>query len=280
MRVPPPMASPGVASPPPGVRRGPGVPHPQGHPGQGVGVPQGQPGVGRGRGAGCPEMGGGTRVGVLTPRDVLIGDSLKRTLRHSSGQTPRSSSGLICSRSCPRSTPRVRTVLGGGTGGEPGSPPAPNGPRRVLGWGGGSREHLHPREALVRQPGCHLCRRGAGSQDGGTVLERGTERGDIGRGHRGSRRPPPAGGGRGEGRGEGSPTCLELRPGSWRGSRMLPGTCPLSPRSSCTSHHLFCWSRTWAGDKGGSGGQGPGVPTVPPTQGGAAPLPPAACPPS
>lgn len=31
---------------------------------------------------------------------------------------------------------------------------------------------------------------------------------------------------------------------------MFPGTCPLSPRSSCTSHHFLCWSSTCPGDKG------------------------------
>lgn len=59
--------------------------------------------------------------------------------------------------------------------------------------------------------------------------------------------PPPAGGAR---RGEGTPpTCEEPNPGSGRGSRMLPGTCPLSPRSSCTSHHFLCWSSTCPGDR-------------------------------
>lgn len=50
--------------------------------------------------------------GSLTPRDVLMGDSLKRTRRHSSGHTACSSAGLICSSCCPVSTPRHRTVLG------------------------------------------------------------------------------------------------------------------------------------------------------------------------
>lgn len=98
---------------------------------------------------------------------------MKRTLRHSSGQTSRSSAGLICSSSWPGSTPRVRTVLRGGTG-------VSRAPTRVLG-GRGSADHLHPREALVHQPGRHLRRRGVGVQGGGAVLEPGTKehRGDL-----------------------------------------------------------------------------------------------------
>lgn len=59
--------------------------------------------------------GGGVTVGGLggrTPRDVLTEESLKRTRRHSSGQTACSSSGVICSSWWPDSTPRHLTVLG------------------------------------------------------------------------------------------------------------------------------------------------------------------------
>lgn len=59
--------------------------------------------------------GGGVTVrglGGRTPRDVLTEESLKRTRRHSSGQTARSSSGVICSSWWPDSTPRHLTVLG------------------------------------------------------------------------------------------------------------------------------------------------------------------------
>lgn len=115
----------------PGVRRGRGRgdPSPPGQPGaeeeSGAGGPsppeaswagegaqgQGSLSPGDGEGPKAPRWVGGTGWGSLTPRDVLMGDSLKRTLLHSSGQTPRSSSGLICSSSCPCSTPKLRTVL-------------------------------------------------------------------------------------------------------------------------------------------------------------------------
>lgn len=59
----------------------------------------------------------------LTPRDVLTEESLKRTRRHSSGHTARSSAELICSNWYPVSTPRHRTVL--------------RTDRRMDGWTGG-----------------------------------------------------------------------------------------------------------------------------------------------
>lgn len=135
----------------------------------------------------------------LTPREVLMGDSLKRTLRHSSGQTSRSSSGLICSSSWPGSTPRVRTVLRRGDRDEPGSPPPSHGPRRVLAGRG-----LEGPPTSARSP-CPSARlsplpvrsRGAGWGDGPAA---GTKGEDIGAaaGH-----PVLVGGARGrEGRGD------------------------------------------------------------------------------
>lgn len=215
------------------------VPHPQGQPrgwGGGVG-----PRVRK-----VPRWGGGAGVGVSHPQGCPDGGQLEEDppplLGTDTSQVFRAHLQQLVPLQHPQSPHRA---AGGGRGrGKPGLPPPPDGPTRVFWWGGGSRDHLHPREALVHQPGCHLCRRGVGLQAGGTVLERGAKGGDIGvaPGH------PLLVGGRGEGRAETTPTCLALCPalcpGSGRGSRMLPGTCPLSPHSSCTSHHFFCWSRT------------------------------------
>lgn len=167
--------------------------------------PRPAPGVGRGlRAEDSPEMCGvGVRGwGPLTPRDVLMGDSLKRTLRHSSGQTPRSSAGLICSSSWPGRTPSVLTVLGGRAGVSRAGPHPQIHPAGFGGGQGGSGTTYILEKPLsisqaVTSAGEELSRRLGG------LSWRGTQ----GEGTWGGLRspPPPAGGAR---RGEGTPPNL------------------------------------------------------------------------
>lgn len=233
--------------------------------------PSAEKGKGWVGGAGTPRAGRGRWGGagsLLTPSDVLMGESLKRTLRHSSGHTARSSSGRICSSCCPLSTPRHLTVLRAQPGGgQQGSAPSQHRAAGLRGLSGGTHIREKPlscSQAVTSAGG------ESGSRLGGLSWSGGQRQGTGGW--------PPAtpswcwGGWGGQGgclpgRGSASPRGPAPAPGApgrCRGRSLSVPCCPAPATTSAAGPA--------PGDSGDSAGLGGGRRTLG-RQGGGSPLP-------